>query len=64
LAAEYDLDIDFIEGDAEVVTRQDGAYDFAVSEYGAANWCDPDVWVRETWRLLRPGGELAATASK
>ncbi|MBN4047444.1 class I SAM-dependent methyltransferase [Acidimicrobiaceae bacterium AH-315-P05] len=58
LAAEYGYAIDFIEGDAEVVPRPDEAYDFAVSEYGAAIWCEPAAWVREAWRLLRPGGEL------
>ena len=36
----------------------DGSFDFAISEYGAAIWCDPDLWLREAWRLLRPGGEL------
>ena len=29
-----------------------------VSEYGASIWCDPDLWVAEAARLLRPGGEL------
>ena len=26
------------------------------SEYGAAIWCDPYVWIPEAHRLLRPGG--------
>lgn len=58
LAAEYELEIDFIQGDAENVPREDESYDFAISEYGAAIWCDPAVWMREAWRLLKPGGKL------
>jgi len=58
LAAEYDYDIDFVEGNAEAVPRPDSSYDFAVSEYGAAIWCDPELWIPEAWRLLKPGGQL------
>ena len=29
-----------------------------VSEYGACLWCDPDLWLAEAARLLRPGGRL------
>lgn len=58
LAAEHGADIDFVHGNAEAVPRPDGSFDFAVSEYGAAIWCDPYVWVPEAWRLLRPGGRL------
>ena len=36
----------------------DFSFDFAISEYGAAIWCDPYVWIPEARRLLRPGGEL------
>ena len=28
------------------------------SEYGASIWCDPEKWIAEAGRLLRPGGEL------
>ena len=59
LAGEHGARIDFVEGDAEATGRPAAAFDFAVSEYGAAIWCDPAVWLREAWRLLRTGGRLA-----
>ncbi|HST66681.1 MAG TPA: methyltransferase domain-containing protein, partial [Mycobacteriales bacterium] len=36
----------------------DASFDFAISEYGAAIWCDPYEWIPEAARLLRPGGRL------
>jgi SAM-dependent methyltransferase len=33
-------------------------FDFAISEYGACLWADPQRWVPEAGRLLRPGGQL------
>jgi SAM-dependent methyltransferase len=57
-AAEYGADITFIEGNAEATGLPDAAFDFAISEYGASIWCAPDKWLREAWRLLRPGGRL------
>jgi len=58
LAKEHGADITFIEGNAEATGLADAAFDFAISEYGAAIWCAPDKWLREAWRLLRPGGGL------
>lgn len=58
LAAEHGAEITFIEGNAEATGLPDGAFDFAISEYGASIWCPPDKWLREAWRLLRPGGRL------
>ncbi len=58
LADENNADITFIEGNAEETGLADGAFDFAISEYGAAIWCPPEAWLREAWRLLRPGGQL------
>lgn len=59
LQSEHGLDaITFVEASAEAVPEPDASFDFAVSEYGAAIWCDPHVWIPEAARLLRPGGRL------
>ncbi len=59
LAAEHGVDgIEWVHGNAEAVPQPAGTFDLAVSEYGAAIWCDPLVWVPEAHRLLRPGGDL------
>lgn len=58
LAKKHGADITFIEGNAEATGLAESSFDFAISEYGAAIWCPPDKWLREAWRLLRPGGKL------
>ncbi|MEM1129982.1 MAG: methyltransferase domain-containing protein [Pseudomonadota bacterium] len=58
LAQQHGAGIAFIEGNAEATGLPDAAFDFAISEYGAAIWCPPETWLREAWRLLRPGGDL------
>ena len=59
LAAEYGIDdIEWVHGNAEHVDQPDGSFDFAISEHGAAIWCDPHVWIPEAHRLLRSGGSL------
>ncbi|MGI9254427.1 MAG: class I SAM-dependent methyltransferase [Thermomicrobiales bacterium] len=45
-------------GDAERTPFPDASFDFAISEYGASIWCDPDRWIPEAARILRPGGRL------
>jgi SAM-dependent methyltransferase len=58
LAAEHGVALTLVHGNAETVPYPDGSFDFAISEYGAATWCDPYVWIPEAHRLLRPGGTL------
>ncbi len=58
LADEHGAGITFLEGNAEATGLLDASFDFAVSEYGAAIWCDPELWLPEAHRLLRPGGRL------
>lgn len=59
LQQETGLDMQFLEASAEDVPLPDASFDLAVSEYGASIWCDPEVWIAEAARLLRPGGRLA-----
>jgi SAM-dependent methyltransferase len=40
------------------VALPDDSFDLAISEYGASLWCDPEAWIPEAARLLRPGGWL------
>jgi SAM-dependent methyltransferase len=51
-------DIEWVHGNAETVDQPDESFDVAISEYGAAIWCDPHVWIAEAHRLLRRGGRL------
>jgi SAM-dependent methyltransferase len=58
LQAEHGLDFPLLEASAEAVPLPAASFDLAVSEYGASLWCDPDAWIAEAARLLRPGGRL------
>jgi len=58
MQAEHGLEFPLVHASAEDVPLPDASFDLAVSEYGASIWCDPDLWVAEASRLLRPGGEL------
>lgn len=58
LNALHKAKIEFREDNAEALPDPDGSFDFAISEYGAAIWCDPHIWIAEAHRVLRPGGHL------
>jgi SAM-dependent methyltransferase len=58
LATLHGVDLTLINANAEAVPYADESFDVAFSEYGAAIWCDPYVWIPEAHRLLRPGGTL------
>jgi len=55
---EFDLTFPLVHGDAERTPFPDASFDLAISEYGAAIWCDPYAWIPEAARILRPGGRL------
>ena len=50
--------IHLIHGNAEQLPFNNESVDYAVSEYGAAIWCDPYRWVPEAARVLKQGGRL------
>ncbi|HEV3274006.1 MAG TPA: class I SAM-dependent methyltransferase [Candidatus Dormibacteraeota bacterium] len=58
LQDEHDLHFPLIHGSAEAVPVADATFDLAISEYGAAIWCDPYRWIPEAARVLRRGGQL------
>jgi SAM-dependent methyltransferase len=47
-----------VEAPGERVPLPDASFDLAFSEYGASLWADPDLWIPEAARLLRPRGRL------
>jgi len=47
-----------VQCDGERLPLADGCVDLVVSEHGAAAWCDPERWLPEVARLLRPGGRV------
>ncbi len=51
-------DIEWVHGNAETVAKPDGSFDFAISEYGAAIWCEPVSWITEAHRHLRPAARV------
>jgi SAM-dependent methyltransferase len=58
LQRQYGLDFPLIHGNAESIAYPDASFDFAISEYGACLWADPQLWVPEAARLLRRDGQL------
>lgn len=57
-AEAHGVELDLRHGNAESLPIADESFDFAISEYGAAIWCDPRIWIPEAHRLLAPGGRL------
>jgi SAM-dependent methyltransferase len=55
---EFGLEFPLHLGNAEATPFASGSFDLAISEYGAAIWCDPYKWIPEAARLLKPGGQL------
>jgi SAM-dependent methyltransferase len=58
LQVEHGLEFPLLEASAADVPLPDASFDLAISEYGASLWADPEQWVPEAARLLRPGGDL------
>ncbi len=47
-----------VQADGERLPLAGAALDLVVSEHGAGAWCDPERWLPEAARVLRPGGRL------
>ena len=58
LQREFGLSFPLVCAPSEHLPFADDSFDFAISEYGAAIWADPYLWIPQAARVLRPGGEL------
>jgi SAM-dependent methyltransferase len=58
LQHETGVEFPLVEATGEDVPLPDASFDLVVSEYGASIWADPQRWIPEAARLLRPGGRL------
>ncbi len=58
LQREHHISFPLLHGNAETLPFRDASFDFAISEYGGCLWADPDRWLAEASRVLRPGGRL------
>jgi SAM-dependent methyltransferase len=54
-------DIDFCEGDAEVLPFEDGRFDAAVMNFGLLHLARPEAAIAEAYRVLASGGRYAFT---
>jgi SAM-dependent methyltransferase len=58
LQREFSLSFPLVHANAEEVPFDRASFDLVISEYGPSVWCDPQRWLFEAHRLLRPDGRL------
>lgn len=58
LQREFSLSFPLVHANAEEVPFDRSSFDLVISEYGPSVWCDPQRWLFEAHRLLRPEGRL------
>ena len=58
MQAQTGIEFPLVEAPGEDVPLPDASFDLAFSEYGASLWADPQKWIAEAARLLRPAGRL------
>ena len=51
--------VEFVEGDAQDLPFPDGTFDAVACNFGILHLADPDSFLAESYRVLRPGGRLA-----
>lgn len=54
-------DVNFQVGNAEALSFSDSTYDAVFSNFGILHFPNPDQFLKEAFRILRPGGNLAFT---
>ena len=60
--AHPDTSIEWIEGDAQTMPFNDDAFTSVCCNFGILHLSDPDSFLSESYRILKPGGRLAFSA--
>jgi SAM-dependent methyltransferase len=60
---EFGIEFPLVEADAGATGLPDACADLVHSECGASIWVDPNRWIPDAARLLRPGGRLVCLRS-
>jgi SAM-dependent methyltransferase len=55
---EHGLAFGLLQADAERLPLTSRCADLVISEHGTPAWCEPEAWVAQAARILRPGGRL------
>lgn len=61
-ASHPDTAIDWIEGDAQAMPFDNEAFTSVCCNFGILHLSDPDLFLSESYRILKPGGRLAFSA--